>query len=236
MADQYQIKFRGQIVGTATWAELQQQGSRGQLTPLHKISPDGVQWRYASEFPELFGGQASPVATTTKQPASAAPKAPAPALRVVEWFLAQGEEKMGPFPQQALLDQLHAGTIGFEDLVWREGFSGWQPVRSAFPREARALERQRQIEEARRKKEAARKARPVIPRDQQKYSLLAIASPIFAVLWIFGVGSIMGVVLGFLGLYDIGTSNGYHKGLPFAIVGILLGLLGAAITLVAFFG
>jgi hypothetical protein len=236
MADLFQVKFRGKVVGTATWGELQQQAARGLLTPLHKISPDGIQWRYASEFPEFFTSQAV-AAGAAPQPAAAAPQpVPPPAPRAVEWFLAAGDEKAGPFPQQAVLDQLNGGLLGFEDLVWREGFNEWRAIRHVFPREVHALEKQRQKEQARRKREAARKLRPVIPPEQQKYSLLAIASAIFAVLWIFGIGSAVGVVLGFLGLYDIGTSNGYHKGLPFAIMGILLGLLGGAITLVVAFG
>ena len=188
------------------------------------------------------------------QQQSVRPKAPAPLRDPWNGSWRWGKEKQGPIPQHAILEQLAARTISFDDLVWRDGFQEWRPLRSVFPREARAEEKKRQKEEARRKKEEARKRRPVIPPEQQSYSVLAVASVIFAVLLggvavglsvakvggavgliLGGVASAVGVILGFLGLYDIGTSNGYHKGLPFAIAGILLGLLGAAITLLISF-
>jgi serine/threonine-protein kinase PknK len=63
---------------------------------------------------------------------------------------------------------------------------------------------------------------------------LAQASLVLSVVWLVGIGSVIGIILGFLGRAEIEQSSGTEKGLPVANAGIalgFLGLLGAAAVL-----
>lgn len=65
---------------------------------------------------------------------------------------------------------------------------------------------------------------------------MAIASLVMAVLWMGGIGSLIGVVLGILATKEIKTSHGQVTGRGLALGGILLGslgVLGAAAMMVA---
>ncbi len=50
MAQRYQVKLRGQVVGEFSLEEIQTQQSRGQLGPFHKFSSDGVNWCYFNQL------------------------------------------------------------------------------------------------------------------------------------------------------------------------------------------
>ncbi|MBC8008820.1 MAG: RDD family protein [Burkholderiales bacterium] len=51
----------------------------------------------------------------------------------MRFFIGRHGQRLGPFDEQAVRDQLAAGVIGLDDLVWREGLPAWQPVRNLFP-------------------------------------------------------------------------------------------------------
>jgi len=231
MSQAFQIKYRGEVVWEATLAELQQQVARGQLTALHKLSHDGQQWRYASEFPELFGGtQATATANAPAQP-SAAPAEP-------QWYVSSVDQPIGPFPRGEIARRIRAGEVSLQEKVWHEGLADWRPIPDEFPREAHEAWCQWQRAEFHRQKEAAHEAKreakrqrlAAIPPEEISYSLLGIASLVFSLLWIGGLGSAAGVVLGVLGLYDILTNEGYRRGLIPTIIGIIVGFLGLGIT------
>lgn len=50
----------------------------------------------------------------------------------MRFFIGRHGQRLGPFGQQEVRDQLAAGAIAPDDLVWREGFDAWQPVRALF--------------------------------------------------------------------------------------------------------
>jgi hypothetical protein len=50
------------------------------------------------------------------------------------------------------------------------------------------------------------------------------------ILWIFGVGSLLAVVFGYIARQQIAASNGSERGGGIAIAGIVLGFLGIAVT------
>lgn len=65
---------------------------------------------------------------------------------------------------------------------------------------------------------------------------MAIASIVMAALWMGGIGSLIGVVLGILAQKEIKTSNGRLTGRGLAFGGILLGslgIIGAAVMMIA---
>ena len=60
---------------------------------------------------------------------------------------------------------------------------------------------------------------------------LAIASLAVGILWIFGIGSILAVVFGFIARQQIAASNGSERGSRMATAGIVLGFLGIALII-----
>ena len=61
---------------------------------------------------------------------------------------------------------------------------------------------------------------------------LAVASLVLSILWIFGVGSIAAVVLGWIAMRQIEESGGAQDGMTVALAGVVLGLVGIAVLLV----
>jgi hypothetical protein len=57
---------------------------------------------------------------------------------------------------------------------------------------------------------------------------LAIASLFVGIIWLFGVGSLVAIALGYLGLKQIEASAGHQSGRAIAIAGIVIGVIGLA--------
>jgi Domain of unknown function (DUF4190) len=55
---------------------------------------------------------------------------------------------------------------------------------------------------------------------------LAIASLVLGIVWVFGLGSILAVIFGFVGRKQIRQSGGRQSGGGMAIAGIVLGFVG----------
>jgi hypothetical protein len=56
----------------------------------------------------------------------------------------------------------------------------------------------------------------------------AIASLFLGIIWLFGLGSLAAIALGYLGLKQIDASAGHQSGRAIAIVGIVVGFIGLA--------
>jgi len=56
----------------------------------------------------------------------------------------------------------------------------------------------------------------------------AIASLFVGIIWLFGVGSVAAIALGYLGLKQIDASAGHQSGRAIAIAGIVIGIVGLA--------
>jgi len=56
----------------------------------------------------------------------------------------------------------------------------------------------------------------------------AIASLFVGIIWLFGVGSIAAIALGYLGLRQIEASAGHQSGRAIAIAGMIIGVVGLA--------
>lgn len=51
----------------------------------------------------------------------------------MRYFVGKDGKQLGPFDAQQIRDQLNAGLISYDDLIWREGMPAWAPVRTEFP-------------------------------------------------------------------------------------------------------
>jgi hypothetical protein len=56
----------------------------------------------------------------------------------------------------------------------------------------------------------------------------AIASLFVGIIWLFGLGSVAAIALGYLGLKQIEASAGHQSGRAIAIAGIVIGVVGLA--------
>jgi len=57
---------------------------------------------------------------------------------------------------------------------------------------------------------------------------LAIASLFLGIIWLFGLGSLVAIVLGYAGMKQIDASAGHQSGRAIAIAGIVIGVVGLA--------
>ncbi len=51
----------------------------------------------------------------------------------MRYFIGKNGQRLGPFIGSEVREQLAAGSISYDDLVWRDGMAAWAPVRSEFP-------------------------------------------------------------------------------------------------------
>ena len=65
----------------------------------------------------------------------------------------------------------------------------------------------------------------------------AIASMFLSIVWIFGIGSILGMVFGYRALREIRESHGRQGGRAFALAGLWIGVAGlGSLALMIYFG
>jgi hypothetical protein len=69
-------------------------------------------------------------------------------------------------------------------------------------------------------------------RGDVRTSRLAIASLALSVLWLYALGSLLGLVLGIVAEGRIDRSGGTLKGRGLAIAGIVLGALGLVVSII----
>ena len=61
---------------------------------------------------------------------------------------------------------------------------------------------------------------------QQRTNGLAVASLVLGIVWVFGIGSILAVIFGFVARRQIRQSGGRQSGGGMALAGIILGFVG----------
>lgn len=74
-------------------------------------------------------------AVTAAKTAAPAPKAPLSLAALeprpnAEWYLAVGDQQLGPFSTSDVDGKLEGGEIPVGTFIWTEGFDDWQPVES----------------------------------------------------------------------------------------------------------
>jgi hypothetical protein len=57
---------------------------------------------------------------------------------------------------------------------------------------------------------------------------LAIASLFLGIIWLFGLGSVLAIVLGYLGMREVRESEGRLGGWSIALAGVIVGIVGLA--------
>ena len=127
MADQnerFYVRFKGRVLGPLTREKTADLAKRGQITKQHELSPDGVAWKLAHEFPELFATEravANQATVQKKQQESTAPEAP-----MEEWYAHFDESNQGPVDLKGMKNWIALGIVKKDTMIWRPGMAEWQ--------------------------------------------------------------------------------------------------------------
>ena len=64
--------------------------------------------------------------------------------------------------------------------------------------------------------------------DRQEINRLAVVSLVLGLVWLYGIASILGLILGYVAKRQIDQSGGGQRGRGLAVAGIAFGWLGVA--------
>lgn len=141
---QFYTRVRGRVQGPFTVERLRLLAKRGRFGRHHHVSTDGVSWRPAAEFPELFPKTPPEKRKQRKQqlePQFIEPVAeestaagddtydlePSDAGSGTKtlWYYTQDMQECGPVSFSELQQLAVSGRLTPEDLVWSEGMPDW---------------------------------------------------------------------------------------------------------------
>ena len=123
MEDQLYVRIRGRVQGPFDKEKLRGLVKRGQLSRMHEVSPDGNDWKPASEYQELFATEARQAAQQS-EPVS---KEDQPVEQEAVWYYSVNGVQAGPVTFEQLQSQAAPGHLSSDDLVWKEGMKDWVP-------------------------------------------------------------------------------------------------------------
>src|SRR3954454_853052 len=125
MDSQLFMRVRGRVLGPYDQEKLQSLARRGQLSRMHEVSTDGVNWVRASNYPDLFisAPVGSAVAETVPSETNASTDSPGN-----QWHYTSGGVERGPIDFFNLQMLVGTGQLTEADLVWSQGMAAWTPV------------------------------------------------------------------------------------------------------------
>jgi hypothetical protein len=217
----YYIRLRGQQQGPFTADELQKLAARGRFSRHYEVSTDGLSWKRAEGYTELFPPLAVPVrrkdpepepapaAVTSSEYGMSTASEPVPE----EWFYTHAGTEQGPVSEHELKRLIGLGEVVSDDHVWTEGMANWHRVRDV-PELSRQLVATPQP------------AAETPPETEAALSGLAITSFILGLLGMSilpFLASVPAVAFGHVALAQIRKSRGRLGGRGLAIAGLALG-------------
>jgi len=235
----YYIRLRNAVTGPFTLEALQQMANSGKVSRMHQFSSDGIHWQSANSCPEIFAAgsvavQQLPAASSEKLVDTvkvATDTDPSSSTNIeVEWYVLLHEERQGPFTKLQIENFLESDDLTLESFVWCSGMADWQRIQETEPFQSKAADSSPVKSNV---PEAPPRTAVLSDGTRPELSIIGVASVVFAVLWMFGFGSLAGMVLGGLSLYQIEKSEGRVRGRGFAMIGLAVGLIGALATTIA---
>ena len=122
--ERFYVRFKGRVLGPLTREKTLELAKRGQITKQHELSPDGVAWKKADEFPGFFTSEravANQTAVREKQQEVSAPDVPSE-----EWYAHFNNSNQGPVDLKGMKNWIASGKVNKETMIWRPGMSEWQ--------------------------------------------------------------------------------------------------------------
>jgi S1-C subfamily serine protease len=210
----FYIRNRGKVTGPFTLQQLKSLRNRGQLGRFHELSEDRQTWAPASAYAQLFPGGTG-IATDEVDVLEEVGSSNAPTL---DWhYVDSSGNQQGPIDSANLAALLQRGAITESTLVWRAGLANWVEVGSP---QAGIISSQN------------RAASPAGV-SGQRTSWFAVAALVVSILWIGGIGSVLGIVFGLVALEHIKDSQGRLGGRSLAISALVIGSVLLVFTPVA---
>lgn len=200
---------------------------RGQVTRMHEVSADGIQWQKAEEFSELYPRQvAAPAEKAAAQATPTAEVVNATAVEQPQWYAHIDDQRQGPFDEAALHQRIASGKIVADTLVWKNGMPEWVAAEVLLPNQF-----PQQTVVAQQSPETAASAESTVAghltaelgRRQGWIYVLSIVSLVLCVL------NLIAIVFALVTQLAAPAASG-----GVAIVGFLFTLLGLGLTVVAF--
>ena len=231
--DQWYVRARGRVLGPFNQPQLASLRDRGRLSEDDEVSHDRRSWMKASEVPGIY---ARPAAMQRQAQSSPSDQAEWPVVALSEdpdlvrvqaatggdlvWFVARGDSHQGPVSHSDVQRWIKTGEIGPTTLVWKQGMPAWLPASQVSELEMDAAAAARA---------AGTSPYVYLPRT----SGLAVASLVFALLWLCGLGSLLATISGAMARSRISRSNGALTGKSLAVLGLVLGIAGLISTFAA---
>lgn len=244
-SENYYVRRQGRVDGPWNVDKLRSEIKLRKLGRHHEVSLDGTQWQRAQDINGLFS--AASLRKSVKGLSSSTPELE---LEVDEnyvfstelsddsngWYCSIADQQRGPMSRSDLIAILTGGQATLDDLVWREGFSGWMPVESV-PELMTVLDSSSRVGTV-----PLADATQMISK-KARTSWLAILSlaagiAIFLLSWLPVVGLLgfIPVVTSSIAIYRVRASNGTLTGIGLAIAGLVLGMLSLAVGIIVLLG
>lgn len=122
LEERYYVRFKGRVLGPMSKDKTIELIRRGQISRMHELSPDGLAWRPAEEFTELFPKKVEPAPQATQQ--SKAETAPV-AQPVEQWYAHIDGQNVGPVDEENLRMLAVSGRLHADSLIWKNGMPEW---------------------------------------------------------------------------------------------------------------
>lgn len=124
--ERFYVRFKGRVLGPLTREKTIDLAKRGQITKQHELSPDGIGWQSALEFPFLFSGDRGTTPQSGTKERSNEDHVPDSPKE--EWYAHFDERNQGPVDLAGMKKWIASGLVSKETLIWRQGMSEWQPA------------------------------------------------------------------------------------------------------------
>jgi GYF domain 2 len=122
LEERYYVRFKGRVLGPMSKDKTIELIRRGQISRMHELSPDGLAWRPAEEFTELFPKKVEPAPQAAQQ----AKKDAAPVAQPAEqWYAHIDGQNVGPIEEDELRMLAASGRLLPDSLIWKNGMSEW---------------------------------------------------------------------------------------------------------------
>lgn len=102
---------------------------RGQITRVHELSPDGIEWRKAEEFTEFYPKKSIVQAVTEAVTEQQKPKQ----IEAFEWFVHMDGQNQGPVEESSIRLWINSGRVTPDSLVWKDGMAEWLAAEIVCP-------------------------------------------------------------------------------------------------------
>jgi len=140
--DLFYTRFKGRVKGPFPPEQMQKMSKDGSLSRFHEISKDGLIWKKAGIFSDLWnipsdigplqatdivpGPGAAQPAPVSLDPFSQIPKTGTPVQSNKQWHYQQASgDQCGPLPISVVQNLIQQGDIVRNTLVWADGLSDW---------------------------------------------------------------------------------------------------------------